>query len=396
VLWETSRGGRELEEWSHFLNVCRARGILIHVTSQDKTYDMARGGDWKSLAIDGVTAADESDKRSLQVRRALSANAAGGRPHGGPVLWGYERTYDAGTGRGTGLRLNPETMPYPREVITRVAAGEPVHSIARDMQRRGVPAPQGGQWNTALVRRIALNRAYAGQRWSDGEWIDAIWPPVTDVATARDARTVLEGRRGRHGTGPGGLRHLLSYLALCGQCGGVLMVSARRPSGHRLYTCARRGCVAVREDWLDAWVTGLVCGRLDRPEFWEAVLRGGDSAVQAARAEAADLRERLEEHIDAASRGALSADSLGRLERILRPQIDAADKRAESIAVPTVLRGLRRKGTDMRTIFEAEPVAVRKAVVRELFESITLHRSPHRGRNTGFDPSRVTVEWRDL
>src|SRR5258707_8143462 len=32
VMWEPSRGSRELENWSHLLNACRAAGGLIYVT----------------------------------------------------------------------------------------------------------------------------------------------------------------------------------------------------------------------------------------------------------------------------------------------------------------------------------------------------------------------------
>jgi hypothetical protein len=180
-------------------------------------------------------------------------------------------------------------------------------------------------------------------------------------------------------------------------CGGALTAS-QPPTRHNpspLYTCKPHSCVAVREDWLDGYITGQICARLDRPEFWEEILRGGDTVVQAARAEEAELQDRLDEHIEAASKGALSAESLGRLERILTPQITAAARRAESIAVPVVLRNLRQGDGTLREAFTARPVAVRKAIIRELTKSITLHRSQHRGRNTGFDPERVTVEWKD-
>ncbi|WP_250279885.1 recombinase family protein [Frankia sp. Cppng1_Ct_nod] len=73
-IWETSRGDRELERWARLLNVCRSRGVLIHVYTHGRTYDVGNARDWRALAEDGVDNAYESEKISLRVRRSMAAN----------------------------------------------------------------------------------------------------------------------------------------------------------------------------------------------------------------------------------------------------------------------------------------------------------------------------------
>lgn len=78
MLWESSRGGRELEAWAGFLNACREHRVLIHVTSHQRTYDMQVGPDWKTLAEDGVASAYESELTSERIsRRAEGLNGIG-------------------------------------------------------------------------------------------------------------------------------------------------------------------------------------------------------------------------------------------------------------------------------------------------------------------------------
>ncbi|MFI9559353.1 recombinase family protein [Nonomuraea endophytica] len=75
VLWESSRGDRELEMWARLLNLCRRRGILIHVTTHHGTYDMQYPRGRRALADDGVNSAYEVEKTSHRIRRDILVNA---------------------------------------------------------------------------------------------------------------------------------------------------------------------------------------------------------------------------------------------------------------------------------------------------------------------------------
>jgi len=98
VMWESSRGSRKLSVWVDFLDLCRERKIMIHVTTHRRTYDMSIRRDRKTLVNDGVENEDDSEQISEGVRRALKDNARNGLPHG-ICKWGYERIHDENTGR---------------------------------------------------------------------------------------------------------------------------------------------------------------------------------------------------------------------------------------------------------------------------------------------------------
>ena len=394
VMWESSRGGRELEEWARLLNSCRGCGVLIYVTSHDRLYDMRNGRDWRSLAEDGVDSAYDSEKKSAQLKRAMAANAAAGRPHGS-VLFGYERIYDERTRKLAEQRPDPATAWIPREVITRAAAGEPVTAIAKDMRRRGVPSPRGGAWHGALVRRMAMRPAYIGKRRSAGELVDAVWPAIVDAETFHAATRILTDP-GRVKITPGAAQHLLSYLAVCGKCGLGLSVSRGRHLDHPMYRCHMTGCVAIREDWLDEYVLGLTAGALGSAAFWAEMAAGDDAAVLAARAKASALRQRLREHRREAIAGRISAESFGQIEAGILELAGRADAEAELIAVPPVLRGLRPGGREGAVSFLSRPLAVRKQVIRALFAEVAILPAIRRGRVKGFDPDRVRVKWREV
>jgi site-specific DNA recombinase len=53
IFWEASRGDRQLAGWATLLDACRRHGVLIHVTSEDYTYDVTKARDWKALAEAG-------------------------------------------------------------------------------------------------------------------------------------------------------------------------------------------------------------------------------------------------------------------------------------------------------------------------------------------------------
>ena len=164
VLWECSRGDRDLPTWAGLLATCRKQGILIRITTHGRTYDVSNPRDWRTLAEDGVDSAYESEKLSLRTRRGVATAAAAGRPPMGKAPYGYRRTYDQGTGKLAGQEPDPTTAPIAREIIQRVAKSVPVSVITKDLNGRSVPPPAGPIWRRQRVREIALNVAYVAAR----------------------------------------------------------------------------------------------------------------------------------------------------------------------------------------------------------------------------------------
>lgn len=371
VLWEPSRGDRELEMWARLLNTCRRLGVLIHITSHERTYDVCKPRDWKAMAEDGVSSAYESEQTRERVLRTVAATAASGMPHG-KILYGYRREYDPATGvlrrqvldetpraaiasgcmadRSRVLAVERYTpVEIIRECARRVLAGETVYTIAQNLNRRGIPTPRRAPvgWQPGQVKEQVTNPGYIARRIHQGRDVGAAqWPPILDEGTfyAVVAKTSDPARRTSR---EGAIQHLLSGLAVCGVCSQPLRVVKNR--GYLSYTCWRRvpGAgksfhVARIESRLDAFVEGVIIERLtqvDTEEVWAAndEQHAGLSAVLA---EADEKRARLDGFYDQAARGELAPMGLARIEKALLGEIDALERRARSVRLAPVVRDL--------------------------------------------------------
>jgi DNA invertase Pin-like site-specific DNA recombinase len=402
VLWEPSRGDRKLTGWSGFLDLCRERGVLVHVTSHRHTYDLTNARDWRSLAEDGVDSAWESEKTSLRIRRDMADAAARGIPHG-RLAYGYSRRYDPVTRELVAQEPHSEQAPVVREIIGRIAAGEAISVLVSDLTARGVPTPTGGsRWARSTVQRIVLaGVCYIGKRRHNGSpLLDGNWPALVDketywraVAVLSDpARKKAADRRG--GIRPGAAKWLLSYVARCGKCGAPLSVQYRESAypfsmqyrmrdGKRevpFYRCSSSagGCAVAPVEWLDGVVAGEIVRYLAEPGRYKP--EGSDKEAQRYRDEAAAERARLAEFEAEAKAGRISAASFARIAGGIEERIGELDARAnEASADSAVSPLLAARGNDPRALtahrrlhmlvrWEEMPLAAQRRAVRVLAE----------------------------
>lgn len=391
VLWEPSRGSRDLVAWSVLLDACRRHRVAVHVTSHAHTYDMANIRDWRSLADDGVDSAYESEKASQRIMRAMAANAVAGRPHG-RTPYGYVRRYDPATKALVAQELDPDTSPVALDIIRRVAAGVPVSVITGDLNARGVPGPSGGPWHRQKVRTLALNRAYVGEREYAGEVHAGAWPPLVDAPTFTAARRILTDPA-RTTTKPGRQKYLLSHLAVCGVCGDLLTGSTR-PGRAPAYWCHARSHVSASMAWIDELVEGVILARLGDDDALKARLAvSDDKAVVEAREQAVALRERLAGFRDAAAAGDLTPASLAHVEARLSVDIAAAEKKAHQASTGREVASLAA-ADDIPARWAVMPMPARRQVVKALFARVALGVAVGRGRHAAAEYDRVTLEWR--
>ena len=184
MLWESSRGDRKLATWAAFLDACRETNTRIYVTSQARLFDMRNGYDWKELAGQGVDSAFEPEKTSLRTRRGVNDAAEAGIPYG-RIPYGYARTYTREPGRARPLPHqypHPDEAPVVREVITRIAQGEAVNRVERDLYARGIFRRDGRRWARASIVRMVLEGVvYIGKRrHNGGPLLAGDWPPLVD------------------------------------------------------------------------------------------------------------------------------------------------------------------------------------------------------------------------
>jgi site-specific DNA recombinase len=392
-LWEASRGDRDAPEWFQLLALCRIQAVRIHIRTHRRTYDMSVPRDWRTLADEGVDSAYESEKTAERIKRNVAANAAAGRPHG-RTPYGYERIYDQRTKQLVEQRPHTGRAPNVVEIFTRIAKLEPVLAIGRDLMARGIPGPDGGGWSRVMIRNIASNPAYIGRRVWKGEVIPGIWEPLVDEALFWRVQNVLNDPSRAH-VRPTRARHLLSYVGTCDECGGPL-TAVPRSSRPDLYSCDQKGCVAIREDWLDEHVSAVVIGILSREDVYQASIAGEDKAVLEARAEADELQARLDEMAGLVATNELTPRALAIAEAKARPRIRAAQERAAAAAVPLELRDLAGHQAEMPDLWDLMPLARKKQLLRVLIDGGILTvkvRKPQPGGVRGkFDPARVITK----
>lgn len=375
ILWEASRGDRDLTNWSAMLDLCRKHGVSIYIISDERLYDPRKARDWKTLATAGVDSAGESDLISVRVRRGHAGAAAAGRPSHGRTPFGYVRRYDTSTGALVGQEIDPATAPVVRELFARLAKGETINAIVRDFNNRDLPrAANAAQWYPIRVRDIALNRAYIGERVYNGTISKGIWPALVGTEEFFAVQQILVDPK-RVVTRPGMGVHLLSYLGTCQPCGAPLNVVRGR------YKCRAKGCVTAVQYDTDRFVEGMVLEKLGQADVYEQLRQAGadtDRAALAARDEVARLTEQLNGWRLSGARGETSPASLAVIEADLESQIRVAERRRAVAEIPPELRLILEPGADVRVRWDAAPMAARRRVI-SFMASIAVGRAAKPG-----------------
>jgi site-specific DNA recombinase len=371
--WELSRSQRRLDVFAQLRNLCRERGVLWVVAG--RVYDLTNYGDLMALGFQAVNGEVESELISERVRRGQASSAAAGKPHG-KLTYGYRRVYDE---RGRYVRQEPdevlreaigkdgESFWYSpagvmREIFTRVAGGDPLIVIERDLNARGIPSPRGTAWRRGAIRKSLMSPTYIGRRVHQGETLEITaetWPALVSAETYYAVQNLLTDPA-RRTTKPARAAHLLSYLARCGKCGRHLQFAS--PGGTRkqpTYACIDR-CAAVPAHDFDELVSEAVVAYLGREDVHDALMAmsSGGATAAAARAECERLRTELEDWRRLAENGEVSAVSFARAEKGLLAKIAEQDDKAVENSLPPVLRG--RTGPAAASGWASADLAVRR------------------------------------
>ncbi|TYK45231.1 recombinase family protein [Actinomadura decatromicini] len=425
VLWESSRGDRRLAHWIAFLDTCRDLGVLIHITSHERTYDPGKRRDYKTLAEEGMDSADDSEKTSERVRRDKRNAARKGLP-AGRMLYGYQRIYEvAPNGKKklakvvfdeevhTAVGQDGKEYEYTRaglvrEIVERIASGDSLRSVAVDLNRRGIPTSRNGRWGwtPTRIREISVNPAYVGQRVHQGvvlPGVQTVWEPLVPMEQFH-ACVARFNRTSRSSPREGAVSRLLTGLATCGVCGRVVrrMGSTRAPT----YVCApdsRSGfgpttgyCVSRKISAVDGYVERSVCLRLSQPDLLEVLQqdRWADERLARLSRELAEKQALLEDARGRCAQGTLSLDSLASLEGLLLPQIEKARQQMSETRVAPVLRGLAGGALDdVVAEWERRSIPQRREVIRALCEKIEI--LPLGGGAKRYRPEEsVRIVWR--
>ena len=391
VVWDIDRLTRTPAELEDFILV--ADSNRIDLASVGGEVDLGTPQGRLTARIKGSVARHEVEQSSRRLKRKFQERAEAGKPHG-KVAFGYRREplYDD-EGRMVGTRdvIHDEQAAVIRESTRRILARESVRSIVSDLNTGGTPSPRGGRWDGVMLRQVLLRQRNAGRRVHQGQVIGkGDWEPILDESTFDRLLSLLTDPNRRTARGNETV-HLLSGIARCGLCGGVMRVVSRKTRGSRTspaaYNC--RSCYRIRRKQVDVdeVVSEVLIERLSRPDGPD-LMAGDPIALREAVATVEALAARLNIAADEYADGGLTSEQLKRITSRLRPQIEAARSVARSAAPSPELAKFTTG--DMRAAWERASVDARRSLIQVLM-AVTIEAV---GSGVRFDPTSIGIEWR--
>lgn len=375
---ESSRGSRDLTEWSTFLDLCRTMRIKVWVATHDRVYDLSRRRDWKALADEGVAAADESERISERTRSGKRKAAREGRPIG-QIPYGFTRVYSGPGGKTITQIPHPEQAPIVAEMVQRVADGETTYAIAKDLNDRGIKTPEGNRWLGRLVGQMVRRESSAGLRLHQGDVFGpAAWEPIVDPDTWRRAVAIL-GQPERVKTRGTGLVHWLNMVITCGACKSFKLRSSTQGKSP-IYACVSEvggcGAISVRAKPVEDVLAWMIKARSKQPDALIAYRpRVDDVATARVEKELKALKGRLKEIYAEAAKG-LSAKGLATVEGLIQKDIDRLEKEKRRL-LPPVVRDLDMVDVESKwDDFTSETKRTYATVLADLVVSPATRRGP--------------------
>lgn len=353
-LWEGSRGSRRVPEWALLLDLLAEQRKLVWIHTHSRMYDPTNHRDRRTLLEEAVDAEYEAGKSSERLRRDAAARAAEGRP-AGPLSWGYRSVYDERTGALVRREPDPDsgTPTLVRELFDRFASGTALIRIEREWATRGITNGKGRPFTSVELRSILRNRVYIGERvhvpgkstrwWKARDEVvitPGLWEPIVGRTVFFQVQAILDDPA-RVVTRPGGARHMLSMIAACDPCSGLMTAKTRH--GEQIYCCSQGGCTTIPKAALDEAGFERIVDYLSSDAVHKGLqhvdeqaaeaLSAIDDQLAAERAELANLKTRVQAR-------ELSIDFAASVEPGIRQRLAELEQRREELTTPSELRGL--------------------------------------------------------
>lgn len=390
VCVDLDRLTRRPSELERFMELADRHGVALANVSGDT--DLSSSDGRLKARILGAVARQESERKSERLKRWSDQRAAAGKPNGGPRAFGYEADR---------VTVRDDEADLIREACARVLAGETVHGIAVDWNRRGVRPVHRRDWITSSLSTLLRSPRIAGLRVHRGEIIgDAAWPPIVDRATWEQVTARLKANRSPRGPGRPAKR-LLVGIARCGKCDGPLWTATRTAAdtGGSRYACVsgpgRDGCggITVSADAVDELVRGAVLAALSGPALTAARRRaaGDDRRQTKAADDLADAERRLDELAGDWADGTLTRREWLTARSRLTDRIEEA-RRVLDANGHGMLAEVPADADALAAAWDAGDVEWRRALIGTVVDRVVVKPAAKAGPR--FDPDRVEITWK--
>jgi site-specific DNA recombinase len=388
LAWHLDRLTRHPRELEAFIDLCDELQVELGCVTGD--VDLGSHLGRLTARMLGGLARYESDHKSERIRRKHQEIAAHGRVSGGGSRpYGYEADK---------VTVRPSEAAVVRECAQRLLAGEPVRSIARELNERGITSASGGRWSPQSLRRMLASPRISGQRVHRGEIVaKAVWPAIISAKDGAKIRAVLANPERR--TNKSARRYLLGGLLVCSHCGQRL-VARPRTGGQRRYACAKgpgfAGCgkTYIIADDVERFATEATLIRLDSSALQRALERRQRKAPDAQRwlEEAEQAQAQLVELAAAYGNRELTMDELRAARKPIEQRLTHARKQLAKVSRTSALDHYVGNGEGLRADWNSLDLSQQHAIVSAVVDSIVV--GPARRGYNRFDESRLTPVWR--
>jgi site-specific DNA recombinase len=386
----TSTGciGSRVSWRSSSISVSRRR--FTHVASASGDIDLTTADGQFQARILAAVAKKESDDKSRRIRRKHEDIALkGGVSGGGSRPYGYEADK---------VTIRAAEAAIVRECAKRLLAGEPVRSIAKDLNERGVPTSTGGKWSPVSLRRMLGSPRISGQRIHKGEIVaTAVWPGIISTKDGAKIRALLANPERR--TNKTARRYLLGGLLVCSHCGEKL-VARPRSGGKRRYACASgvgfSGCgkTFINADDVEQFVTEVVLHRVDSGTVQRSFERRQRKQPDAQRwlDEAEQCQGQLAELAELYGQKAFSLQEWMAARKPIEQRLTNARKQLAKVSRTGILDRYIGNGSGLRTDWGSLDLSQQHAIVANVVDKVIV--GPGRPGYNRFDESRLTPRFR--
>ncbi len=379
VVWHLDRLTRRLADLVEVLDLCKSNGVKIATVTGDLDLSTDTGRMLAGILVSVAQA--EVERKGTRQRRANAQRAEAGRMGWTRRPFGYDRR------NGEVVTVPPEVEAL-QQAAADVLDGATLASAVRKLDAAGLTTTAGKPWNVTSLRRALLNPRYSGRVLYNGvDVADGGWPVVIDSDTQQRLEEVLRDvrRRVQQGTQP---RYLMSGLARCGRCGGVMFGSPMVKGERRWHSYRCQACsLSRRSDLVDEVVEVDVLARLSMPDA--ASLLRPDVDLDGLRKQVVELRQRRDGLAALLADGLLSAEAVREQASGLTRKIDALTEQIGSAARENPALALAT-AEDVAAAWDALDLRTKKGIVGLIADVRILPA----GKGVRFDPQSVEVIWK--
>ena len=387
IAWNIDRLSRQLLPFAQLMDACERAGAFI-ITLSDHVDTRTQAGQFVATLLVGHAKMSSADT-ARRIARKHEELVRDGRPILGRRAYGYNQRKTA---------IVPDEAANIRDAMHRVLAGESLHGVAWDWQRRGILTPTGKLWTVSMLRQVLRSANLSAQRERNGVMTPGCWPAiVTPEETARLRQTLESCPSAVRSQSRAARSYLLTGFVRCGRCNEPLVAAGSKVTGVRKYICSKRpgkrncGRLARRAADVEQTVRDGAIFMLDSEDLTKYLTAptgtGQDALIAAIRADEQALEDLTRDHyVDRL----IERNDFFAAREPLQHRLDANRATLARESKRGLLHKYRGAGLAVAAGWAELGLEMQRSIIGALVDHVTI--LP--GRSPKYRPELVDITWK--